>query len=78
MHMANDMRQFIIPLPIRRYESAVEYLSIKGQYDGLGGFRLVSTPLTDGELRNIRSPLDNLNWDKYLNKDKEEDKGLPF
>lgn len=68
--------------PKRRYEAAIEYMQVKGQYNGWGGFELDDTPLTPEELRNIRSPLDDL----YLGREERnplpltdaEDNGMPF
>ncbi|MDZ7877139.1 MAG: hypothetical protein U5L45_05690 [Saprospiraceae bacterium] len=63
-------------LPKRQYESAIEYMQTKGRYDGRGGFELVIPPLTPEELRNIRSPADDLDWGLPLIEG--EDNGLPF
>jgi hypothetical protein len=65
--------------PKRRYEAAIEYLNLRGQYDGLGGFLLEDTPIPPEEFKKIVSPLDSL---MGLDKDAEtsgwEDDGFPF
>lgn len=68
--------------PKRQYESAIEFLSIKGRYDGYGGFKLENPSISLEDYKNIRSPLDMLDeWDDSdtpLTDNKESEQNLPF
>ena len=46
--------------PQQRYERAIEYLTLKGRYNGYGGFQLEDTPLTPEQWDNAHRTMDAL------------------
>jgi hypothetical protein len=47
-------------VPKRQYECALEYMTLQGRYNGLGGFKLENIPIPPEEFKKIISPLDRL------------------
>ena len=62
--------------PFRRYESMVEFLGAKAWYDGRGSFELV--PPTEEELRQFKSPIDDMDFGGWTDLEDDGEFDLPF
>jgi hypothetical protein len=72
--------------PKRQYETAIEYISLQGRYNGYGGFELIETPISDEEWAEIRKTQEKMmkGLDLFFRDTEKEDKNevddadLPF